>query len=185
MLLVKPRPSTRNPEEIGSFCIPRRAQTDFNHAVRYDPIDSKLFVQNRARLKGMLLPNSLAVVNANDVLPTNADGSLPLVPNTDLFYLSGVEQEQSILILYPDADDEKHRELLFLRETNEELAIWEGHKLTKDEARKVSGIPQIHWLQDFPRLFHRLMCECEHVYLNTNEHKRAVVEVETRESRFA
>lgn len=152
--------------------------------MRYSPIDSKLFVENRNRLKGLLLPNSLVVVNANDVLPTNADGSLPLIANSDLFYLSGVEQEQSILVLYPDADDEKHRELLFLRETNEELAIWEGHKLTKEEARKVTGIQQIHWLQDFPRLFHRLMCECEHVYLNTNEHKRAVIEVETRESRF-
>ena len=152
--------------------------------MRYEPIDASLFVQNRNRLKGLLLPNSLAVVNANDVLPTNADGSLASIANTDLLYLSGVEQEQSILLLYPDADDEKHRELLFLRETNDELAIWEGHKLTKDEARKVSGIQQIHWLQDFPRLFHRLMCECEHVYLNTNEHKRAVVEVETREARF-
>jgi Xaa-Pro aminopeptidase len=152
--------------------------------VRYEPIDPKLFIQNRSRLKNLLLPNSMAVVNANDVLPTNADGSLPLIANTDLFYLSGVEQEQSILLLYPHADDEKHRELLFLRETNDELAIWEGHKLTKDEAREVSGIQQVHWLQDFPRLFHRLMCECEHVYLNTNEHKRAVVESETRESRF-
>ena len=152
--------------------------------MRYAPIDPKLFVENRRRLKKLMLPNSLAVLNANDVLPTNADGSLPLIPNTDLFYLTGVEQEQSILVVYPDADDEKHRELLFLRETNEELAIWEGHKLTKEEARKVTGIQQIHWLQDFPRLFHRLMCECEHVYLNTNEHKRAVIEVETREARF-
>jgi Xaa-Pro aminopeptidase len=130
------------------------------------------------------MPNSLVVVNANDVLPTNADGSLPLVPNSDLFYLSGVEQEQSILVLYPDADDEKHREVLFLRETSEELAVWEGHKLTKEEARKVTGIQQVYWLQDFPRLFHRWMCECEHVYLNSNEHKRAVIETETRESRF-
>ena len=152
--------------------------------MRYAPIDSKLFIENRNRLKGHLLPNSLVVVNANDVLPTNADGSLPLVANSDLFYLSGVEQEQSILVIFPDADDEKHRELLFLRETSEELAIWEGHKLTKEEARQASGIQQIHWLQDFPRLFHRLMCECEHVYLNTNEHKRAVIETETRESRF-
>ncbi len=152
--------------------------------MRYELIDSKLFVENRARLKAMMLPNSLAVLNANDVLPTNADGSLPLVPNSDLFYLTGVEQEESILLLFPDADDEKQRELLFLRETNEELAIWEGHKLTKDEARKVTGIKHVHWLHEFPRLFHRLMCEAEHVYLNTNEHKRAVVEVETRESRF-
>ena len=147
-------------------------------------IDPKLFVENRARLKGLMLPNSLAVVNANDVLPTNADGALPLVANTDLFYLTGVEQEESILLIYPDADDEKQKEMLFLRETSEELAIWEGHKLTKEEARKVSGIERVHWLQDFPRLFHRLMCEWEHVYLNRNEHKRAVVEVETREARF-
>lgn len=152
--------------------------------MRYAPIDPQLFIENRNRLKGLLLPNSLVALNANDLLPTNADGSLPLIPNSDLFHLSGVEQEQSILILYPDADDEKHREMLFLRETNEELATWEGHKLTKDEARKVSGIQQVHWLEDFPRLFHRLMCECDHVYLNTNEHKRAVIEVETREARF-
>ena len=184
---VQPGSSAEHPTQSSkssAFRIPKFAQTHFNRTVRYDPIDPKLFVENRARLKGMMLPNSLAVVNANDVLPTNADGSLPLVPSTDLFYLTGVEQEESILLLYPDADDEKQRELLFLRETNEELAIWEGHKLTKEEARKLTGIQNIHWLQDFPRLFHRLMCECEHVYLNSNEHKRAVIVVETRETRF-
>jgi Xaa-Pro aminopeptidase len=152
--------------------------------MRHDPIDPELFVQNRKRLADLLLPNSLAVVNANDILPTNADGSLPIVPNTDLFYLSGIEQEQSLLLLYPQADDEKHRELLFVREANPEMERWEGHKLTKDEARKISGIKQVHWMSEFPRLFHRLMCECEHVYLDTNEHKRAVIEAETREARF-
>jgi Xaa-Pro aminopeptidase len=152
--------------------------------MRYAAIPSEMFIENRRRLAAMLPSNALALVNANDLCPTNADGVQNTVVNSDLFYLTGVEQEQSILVLYPDADDEKHRELLFLRETSEELAIWEGHKLTKEEARKVTGIQQIHWLQDFPRLFHRLMCECEHVYLNTNEHKRAVVEVETREARF-
>lgn len=131
-----------------------------------------------------MLPNSLAVLNANDVLPTNADGTLSLVPNSDLFYLSGVEQEQSILLIYPEADDEKQREILFLREANPDLERWEGHKLTKAEAQQISGIKQVHWLSDFPRLFHRLMCECEHVYLNSNEHKRSVVEVETRDARF-
>src|SRR6476469_9342341 len=139
--------------------------------MRHDPIDPQLFIQNRKRVSELLLPNSLAVVNANDVLPTNADGSLPPVPNTDLFYLSGIEQEQSILLIYPDADDEKHREILFLREPIPELEIWEGHKLSKEEARAVSGIRNVQWLSDFPALFHRLMCECEHVYLNTNEHK--------------
>ncbi len=152
--------------------------------MRHDPIDSQLFVSNRERLKRQLLPNSLAIINANDIPPTNADGSLALPTNSDLFYLTGVEQEQSVLLLYPDADDEKHRELVFLREPSKENELWEGHKLTKDEARARTGVPRIHWLSEFPRLFHRLMCECEHVYLNSNEHKRAVVEVETREARF-
>ena len=152
--------------------------------MRYPKIDPRLFTTNRERFKQLMLPNSLAVVNANDVLPTNADGSLPLRANSDLFYLTGVEQEQSILLLYPDAHDEKHREILFLREPVPELETWEGHKLTKPEARALSGVEQIAWLGEFPRLFHRLMCECEHVYLNSNEHKRAVIEVETREARF-
>ncbi len=147
-------------------------------------MDPQLFVQNRERLNKLLLPNSLVVVNANDIPPTNADGSLRLVPNTDLFYLTGVEQEESILLVCPDADDERQREILFLRETSDLIATWEGHKLTKDEAREVSGIENVQWLSEFPKLLHRLMCECEHVYLNSNEHKRAVVEVETREARF-
>jgi Xaa-Pro aminopeptidase len=152
--------------------------------MRYQPINPQLFTNNRANLSKLLLPNSLVVVNANDVLPTNADGRLPLFPNSDLFYLTGVEQEESILLLYPDAHEKNMLEILFLRETNELLATWEGHKLTKEEAQKVSGIKRIEWLSEFRPLFHRLMCECEHVYLNSNEHKRAVIEVETREARF-
>jgi Xaa-Pro aminopeptidase len=152
--------------------------------MRHKLIEPRLFVTNRQRLAALLPPNSLVVVNANDVPPTNADGTTALPANSDLFYLSGVEQEQSILVLFPNADDEKHREILFLRETSEELAIWEGHKLTKEEARAQTGIREVQWLSEFPRLFHRLMCECDHVYLNTNEHKRAVVEVESRDARF-
>jgi Xaa-Pro aminopeptidase len=152
--------------------------------MRHSPLDPQLFVRNRERLKSLMLKNSLAVVNSNDILPTNADGSLRLVPNSDLFYLTGVEQEESILLLYPDADDEKQREILFLRESTPLIETWEGHKLTKDEARELSGIKEVKWLSEFPRLFHRLMCECEHVYLNSNEHKRAVIEVETRDARF-
>lgn len=143
-----------------------------------------MFICHRANLAKLLLPNSLAVVNANDILPANADGSLILRPNSDLFYLSGVEQEESILLLYPDAHEENMREILFLRETSDLIATWEGHKLTKAEARKLSGIQRIEWLSEFPGLFRRLMCECEHVYLNTNEHKRASIEVATREVRF-
>jgi len=152
--------------------------------MRHEPIDPQLFIANRARLAELLPPNSLVVVNANDVPPTNADGSMATPPNSDLFYLSGVEQEQSILVLYPDADDEKHRAILFLREPTSELEIWEGAKLTKEKARALTGITTVLWLAEFPRLFHRLICECDHVFLNSNEHKRAVIEVETREARF-
>ncbi len=152
--------------------------------MRHDPISSKLFFENRARVASLLLPNSLAVLNANDVPPTNADGSLRLVQNSDLFYLTGVDQEETILLLFPDATDEKHREILFLRETNEEIATWEGRKLTKEDAQRATGIQNVKWLGEFPRLFRQLMCECEHVYLNSNEHRRAVIEVETRDARF-
>src|ERR1043165_9729246 len=152
--------------------------------MRYAPIDPSLFTKHRQRLKDLLPPNSLAIVNANDVPPTNADGTLPLPANSDLFYLTGVEQEQSILLIYPDADDEKHREILFLRESTAATELWEGHKLSREEARGATGIKNIQWLSQFPSLFHRLMCECEQVYLNSNEHKRAVIEVETREARF-
>jgi Xaa-Pro aminopeptidase len=152
--------------------------------MRHTPIPSQLFEQNRNRLRALLPPNALAVVNANDVLPTNADGTLVMTPNSDLFYLSGIEQEESILLIAPDAFEAKRREILFLRETNDHLVIWEGHKLTKNEARKISGIQQVEWLSAFPTLFHQLMCEVEHVFLNTNEHRRAVVEVETRDARF-
>jgi Xaa-Pro aminopeptidase len=143
-----------------------------------------LFEANRERLRKLLLPNSLAVVNANDILPTNADGSLRLIPNADLFYLAGIEQEQSVFVLCPEARDEKHREMLFIRKPGEDTEIWEGHKLTKDEARQISGIKHVYWLEEFEKIFHRLMCESNHVYLNSNEHSRAELTVETRESRF-
>lgn len=152
--------------------------------MRYPPIDPQLFIANRANLKRLLLPNSLAVVNANDVLPTNADGTFLLKQNTDLFYLTGIEQEESLLLLYPDAPEEKHREILFLRQPNPLLETWEGHKLTKAEAKQISGVARVEWLTDFPALFHRLMCECDHAYLNSNEHKRAQIVVETRDARF-
>ncbi len=151
---------------------------------RPTPVDNRWFREHRQRLTGLLPPGSLAIVNANDILPTNADGTLAISANSDLFYLTGVGQEETILLLFPTADDEKHREILFLRETSDLIATWEGHKLTKDEARKVSGIENVAWLSEFPRLFHRLMCEAKQVYLNSNEHKRAEIVVETRDARF-
>jgi len=152
--------------------------------MRYRPIDPQLFLTHRENLKRLLLPNALAVVNSNDILPTNADGSFLLRPNSDLFYLTGIEQEESILLLYPDSHDEKFREILFLREPTPLAETWEGHKLTKAEAKAISGVERVAWMGEFPSIFRRLMCESEHVYLNSNEHKRADVHVETREARF-
>ena len=153
--------------------------------MRHQPVKSSLFRGNRERLCKLLPPKSLAVVNANDIPPTNADGTLVMWPNSDLFYLSGIEQEESILVLFPDANDEKHREILFVREPNEHLKLWEGHKHDRDEARAISGITEIRWLSEFPVFFRMLMIEAERVYLNANEHRRAVVDVESRELRFA
>ena len=152
--------------------------------MRHETIPSTLFTENRARLRERLPAGSLAVVNANDIPPTNADGSTIPIPNSDLFYLSGIEQEESILIIAPDALDEKMREVLFVREPSAHLKTWEGHKHPKGEAQGISGIKEVKWLTDFPMILHKLMCEMDHVYLNTNDHNRAVIEVETREARF-
>ena len=152
--------------------------------MRHLPIDPKLFVENRERLAKRLLPHSLAVVNANDILPMNADAVLPMVPQTDMFYLTGIEQEETLLLLCPNSFDEKLREVLFIRESSELLTIWEGHKLTKPEAQKISGIKNVKLLSEFRQVFHRLMCEMEHVYLNSNEHQRSTLDVESRDGRF-
>ncbi len=128
--------------------------------------------------------SSPAVVNSNDIPPTSADGVLPMQPNPDLFYLTGIVQEQTILLLAPEAQDEKLREVLFLREPEAHLRTWEGDKLSKEEAQRISGIESVRWLREFPSTFHKLMCEAEHVYLNSNEHPSAALEVASRDARF-
>jgi len=148
------------------------------------PISSALFTLNRERLVQKLLPRSLAVFNANDIQPTNADGSMGHLQNADLFYLTGVHQEETILLLAPDAFDQSQREILFVRQPNEHLAIWEGHKLTKEQAAQISGVKNVKWLTEFPIVFRSLACELENIYLNSNEHQRADVTVETRDRRF-
>ena len=146
--------------------------------MRHKPIKNKLFSENRKRLTTLLAPKSLAVINANDLLPVNADATLVMHPNSDLFFLSGIEQEESILLIFPDAAEEKNREILFLREPNEHLKIWEGYKHTKEDARKISGIKNVKWLSEFPVTFRSLMLESDAAYLNSNEYKRANVEME-------
>ncbi|MGV3588460.1 MAG: aminopeptidase P N-terminal domain-containing protein [Adhaeribacter sp.] len=152
--------------------------------MKYQPIDADLFVQNRKKFCSRLKPCSLAVFQSNDIMPTNADGTMAFRQSSDLFYLSGIDQEESILLLFPDAKEVKHQEILFVRETNDHILTWEGYKLTKEQAREVSGIKTIFWTSEFRQVFNALMSEAENVYLNTNEHLRAVVEVETRDARF-
>jgi Xaa-Pro aminopeptidase len=152
--------------------------------MRYDPIDPQLFIENRRKLAAQLKRKSIAVFNSNDVMPTSADGVHPFVQQTDFFYLSGIDQEDSTLVIFPDAQEEKHREVLFLRETNEQIALWEGQKHTKDEAASVSGIRSVYWNSEFETVFRGLVLQADRIYLNSNEHLRAGGIVESRDARF-
>ena len=154
--------------------------------MRYENIGKDLFITNRKRLSKDLKSDSLALFNSNDIMPTNADGTMGFRQNSDLFYLSGIEQEESILVVCHDFPDKKYHEVLFIKEPNELMEKWEGHKLTKPEAREISGIETIAWLSDFHKLFHHMMAMggVDHVYLNTNEHYRADVMVQSRDARF-
>lgn len=152
--------------------------------MKYEPIDNSLFIKNRKDFTSKMKPNSLAVFNSNDIYPISADSTMPFEQHRDIFYLSGVDQEESILVLFPDCPLEKHKEILFLKETNEHIAIWEGEKLTKEVAFKTSGIKTVYWLQDMGKIMFEIMTQCDTLYINTNEHYRASVETETREDRF-
>lgn len=152
--------------------------------MKYLPIDSQLFVKNRRKFVAEMKPNSLAIFNSNDIYPVSADSTLPFAQHRDIFYLSGVDQEESILLIFPDAPYENQREILFLKETSEHIAIWEGEKLTKERAFEVSGIKTVYWLQEFEKVLFELMTYADTIYINTNEHYRATIETETREARF-
>ena len=152
--------------------------------MKYHPIDRNLFIKNRKNFASQMKPNSLAVFNSNDIYPVSADSTLPFAQHRDIFYLSGVDHEESILVIFPDCPKEKHREILFLKETNDHIAVWEGEKLTKEKAFETSGVKTVYWLQDMEKIMFELMTQCDTVYINTNEHYRANVETETREDRF-
>jgi Xaa-Pro aminopeptidase len=152
--------------------------------MKYDRIDKSLYIANRQKFAAQMVPNALAVFNSNDIYPVSADSTLPFAQHRDILALSGVDQEESILVLFPNASNPAHREVLFLKETSELIAIWEGEKLTKQTAFETSGIQTVYWLQQFPTIFKQMMAEARGIYLNTNEHLRANTEVETREDRF-
>lgn len=152
--------------------------------MKYNPLPQSLYIKNRKKLADKLPAKSVVVFHANDIMPTNADGTMRFRQNNDLFYLTGIDQEETILVICPDFPDPNMREILFLRETNEHIAIWEGHKYTKEEALAVSGIQNIQWVANFDQVFNTLMALSQHVLLNTNEHLRADVQVESRDARF-
>ncbi|RZJ63253.1 MAG: aminopeptidase P family protein, partial [Flavobacterium sp.] len=148
--------------------------------MKYQQIDSALFVKNRKKFTAEMKPKSIAIFNSNDIYPISADSTMPFQQHRDIFYLSGVDQEESILLLCPDAPYENQREMLFLRETNEHIAVWHGEKLTKERAYEISGIKTVHWLQDFEKVLFEMMTYTDTMYINTNEHYRATIETETR-----
>ena len=152
--------------------------------MKYQQIDRNLFIKNRAKFTAEMKPGGIAVFNSNDIYPISADSTMPFQQHRDIFYLSGVDQEESILVLFPDAPYEYQKQILFLRETDEHIAVWHGEKLTKKRAQEVSGIQNVHWLQDFEKTLFELMSYAETMYINTNEHYRATIETETREARF-
>ncbi len=152
--------------------------------MKYLPINASLFITNRESFVKQMVEGALAVFNSNDIFPISADSTMPFQQHRDIFHLSGVDQEESILVLFPSASNPAHREILFLKETSELIAIWEGEKLTKSIAFEASGIKTVYWLQQFPVIFKQVMAECSAIYVNTNEHLRASTIVETREDRF-
>lgn len=160
----------------------------YNHytpCMRYDLIDSSLFIKNRKKLTERILPSSLIILHSNDLYPTNADGVSRFFQHSDLFYLSGIDQEETILLLFPDAVLPENREILFIKETNEHIAIWEGEKLSKSQASERSGITNVQWTSNFESTIQNLMGAAQHVYLSNNEHPRALNEIETRNDRHS
>ncbi|MEJ6673961.1 MAG: aminopeptidase P family protein [Polaribacter sp.] len=152
--------------------------------MKYHKIERQLFIKNRKNFTSQMKSNSLAVFNSNDIYPISADSTMPFEQHRDLFYLSGVDQEESVLVLFPDCPNENLREVLFVRETNAHIAVWEGEKLTKEAAFETSGIKNVHWLQDLDKVLFEMSTYCNTFYINTNEHYRANTETETREDRF-
>ncbi len=152
--------------------------------MKYLPINNNLFITNRANFTKHLKPNSIAVFVSNDAMPTNADGTMGFRQNSDLFYLTGIDQENTMLVLYPDATTNDWKELLFVQETNEHIAVWEGEKLNKEQAKQVSGITNVHWSKGFNATLQQFVFQAETIYLNANEHARQGNETQTAQDRF-
>jgi len=153
--------------------------------MRYPKIQSSLFIKNRENFTAKMESNSIAILTSNDVMPNNADDVMGFAQNNDLFYLSGIDQEESILVLYPDAVLPANREILFVKETNEQIKIWEGDKLTQEESFEVSGVKNVKWLQDFELAIQYMAFDADTFYLGHNEHKKTLTaEMNTQQDRM-
>lgn len=147
-------------------------------------INSSFFTENRKKLSSLMIKNSAAIINSNDIMPSNADGTLKFVQNSDLFYLTGIQQEETILVLNPGNKNEEQREILFIRDYNPDLEVWEGKKLSTQLASEISGVKTVYELSRFESALHDIMCSVNDIYLNTNDHDRSKNEVESRDIRF-
>ena len=152
--------------------------------MKYNRINNKLFVKNRQNFLSKMKPNSVAFFNSNDIYPISADSTLPFEQHRDIFYLCGVDQEESLLILVTGKKNSDNKSILLLKETNDHIAVWEGPKLNKEQAYEVSGIDEVYWLKDQEKIINQIMHSSTNIYINRNEHYRARIEVETREARF-
>ena len=152
--------------------------------MRYEKLSSTLFIKNRAKLIELLPPKSMVIISSNDIMPTNADGTMGFKQNSDLYYLSGLDQEETLLIIYPDAPEDQYKEIAFVKETSELIEIWEGHKFTKQETIEISGIKNIQWTSNFEQVLKTIIYSAEQIYLIDNEHIRNSSLVETQNDRL-
>lgn len=153
-------------------------------SVRYTPLSAATYTAHRAAFADKLPAGALAIFTSNDILPSNADGSVGFRQNNDLFWLSGIDQEETVLVIFPSAREEKHREVLFVRETSDHILVWEGYKLTREQAHERSGINTIYWTTSFEPILRQLLADADTIYLNRNEHLRSSNEMETRQDRL-
>ena len=152
--------------------------------MRFDKIDNILYINNRKNYLDKVNQNSTSVFVSNEFMPTNADETLHFVQNTNLLYLTGIDQEETFLILAPNFPDKKMREILFIKETSEEISIWEGNKLTKKEAQEISGIKTVMWNDTFENILNLILAESNEIYLDKNEHIRSSTKIQTPQDRF-
>jgi len=153
-------------------------------SMKYEPLNPQIFVQNRQRFIKAMLPNSIAIFVSNDEWPMNGDALHQFKQNSDLFWLSGVIQEDSMVILFPDNPDPKYREVLVLVRPNELKEKWDGKRLRANEARQMSGMPTVVWLDSIDALLQTWIHLADHIYLDSNENDRKANLIRSREYRF-